>query len=69
MAKLQVYLHREELDALRKAARRSGRSVAQLAREAILSFVVKGAAAPVALWDGKPRRASIDHDSVHGERK
>ncbi len=34
MEKIQVYLPKEELDALRKAAARSGRSVADLVREA-----------------------------------
>jgi len=35
MEKTQVYLRKEELDALRKAAARSGRSVAELVRYAI----------------------------------
>jgi len=68
MEKMQVYLRNEELDALRKAAARSGRSVAELVREAIRTTVLKPAAAgPVALWDGTPKRSSIDHDSVHDE--
>ena len=25
------------------------------------------AAGPVAIWDGEPKRASTDHDSVHDE--
>ncbi len=33
--KTQVHLRDEELEALREAARRSGRSVAELAREAV----------------------------------
>jgi methionine synthase II (cobalamin-independent) len=68
MEKTQVYLRKEELDALRKAAARSGRSVAQLVREAIRTVVLAPeAAGPVAIWDGEPRRTSIDHDSVHDE--
>ena len=66
--KTQVYLPKEELDALRKAAARSGRSVAELVRDAIRKFVLKpSAAGPVAIWDGEPKRNSIDHDSVHDE--
>jgi hypothetical protein len=68
MEKTQVYLPKEELDALRKAAARSGRSVADLIREAIRKVVLRPAASgPVALWDGEPRRTSLDHDSVHDE--
>jgi hypothetical protein len=68
MEKTQVYLRKEELDALRKAAARSGRSVAELVREAIRKVVLKPeASGPVAIWDGKPKRLSVDHDSVHDE--
>ena len=68
MDKIQVYLRKEELDALRKAAARSGRSVADLVREAIRKVVLKTpATGPVAIWDGDPRRTSIEHDSVHDE--
>ncbi len=68
MEKTQVYLRKEELAALREAAARSGRSVAQLVREAIRKVVLKPhAAGPVAIWDGEPKRLSIEHDSVHDE--
>ncbi len=68
MEKTQIYLRKEELDALRKAASRSGRSVADLVRDAIRKVVLKPqAAGPVAIWDGEPRRVSIEHDSVHDE--
>ena len=68
MEKTQVYLPREELEALRAAAARSGRSVAELIREAVRKTVLKTrSAGPVALWDGEPRRTSIEHDSVHDE--
>jgi hypothetical protein len=68
MEKTQVYLPKEELDALREAAARSGRSVAEVIREAIRQVVLKPhAAGPVAIWDGEPKRTSIDHDSVHDE--
>ena len=68
MEKTQIYFRREELEALRKAAVRSGRSVADLVREAVRKFVLKPrAAGPVAIWDGKPKRSSLEHDSVHDE--
>ena len=68
MEKTQIYLHKEELDALRKAAARSGRSVAELVRDAIRKVVLKPqTAGPVALWDGEPKLTSIEHDSVHDE--
>jgi ribbon-helix-helix CopG family protein len=68
MEKTQIYLPKEELDALRKAAARSGRSVAELVREAIRKVVLKPpTAGPVALWDGEPRRSSVEHDAVHDE--
>lgn len=69
MEKTQVYLRKEELAALRAAAARSGRSVAELVREAIRKVVLKPhAGGPVGIWDGKPKRPSSDHDSVYDER-
>jgi ribbon-helix-helix CopG family protein len=68
MEKTQVYLRRDELDALRKAAARSGRSVAEVIREAIRRTVLKPpSAGPVAIWDGEPKRTSVEHDTVHDE--
>lgn len=68
MEKTVIYLRKEEPDALRKAAARSGRSVPELVREAIRKTVLKPPSGnPVALWDGKPRRTSVEHDSVHDE--
>jgi hypothetical protein len=68
MEKTQVYLRKEELDALRQAAARSGRSVAGLVREAIRKVVLKPpASGPVAIWDGEPKQTSIEHDSVHDQ--
>jgi len=68
MEKTQVYLRKEELDALRKAAARSGRSVAELVRDAVRKTILNPqAAGPVAIWDGEPKRTSLDHDSVHDE--
>jgi len=68
MEKTQVYLRKEELEALRQAAARSGRSIAELIREAIRKTVLKPATAgPVAIWDGKPKRISVEHDSIYDE--
>jgi hypothetical protein len=68
MEKTQVYLRKEELDALRKAAARSGRSIAALIRDAVRKVVLTPSAdGPVAIWDGMPKRSSMEHDSVHDE--
>ena len=68
MEKTQIYLRKEELAALRIAAARSGRSIADLVREAIRKVVLKPSArGPVAIWDGEPKRSSLEHDSVHDE--
>ena len=68
MEKTQVYLRKEELKALREAAARSGRSVAEVVRDAIRKFVLKPhGPGPVAIWDGQPKRTSVEHDSVHDE--
>jgi hypothetical protein len=68
MEKTQIYLRKEELNALRAAAARSGCSMAKLVRDAISKALLKPpAAGPVAIWNGKPKRRSIKHDSVHEE--
>lgn len=69
MTKTQVYLRDEELDALHRVAEKTGRSVADLVREAIrrvwLRPVGKG---PIGLWDGPAPRTSLEHDSIYDER-
>jgi hypothetical protein len=66
MKKIWIHLPKEELQALREAAARSGGSVAELVREAIRKYVLKPTATgPVAIWAGEPRRTSVEHDSVH----
>lgn len=68
MVKTQVYLRPEELDALHRTARRSGRSVADLVREAIRCvWLRRPARGPVALWDGVPTRTSVEHDTIYDE--
>ena len=69
MVKTQVYLPAEDLEALQKVARRSGRSVADLVRDAIRRVWLRPAAGgPVALWDGDPTGTSVEHDAIYDER-
>ena len=66
MVKTQVYLREEELEQLRDTARRSGSSVAALVREAVRRVWIRpGEDGPVGLWDGEPRRTSVEHDSIY----
>lgn len=66
MTKTQVYLHDAELEALHQTARRSGRSVADLVREAIRQTWLRSPNhGPVALWDGRAKKTSVDHDSIY----
>ncbi|MDE0479260.1 MAG: ribbon-helix-helix domain-containing protein [Gammaproteobacteria bacterium] len=66
MIKRQVYFQDEEFVLLQQTARRSGRSVADLVREAVrrvwLDSEPKG---PVALWGGPVRIPSTEHDSIY----
>jgi hypothetical protein len=66
MEKIQIYLRKDELDALRAAAKRSERSIAALVRDAIREIVLKSPG-PVAIWHGELKRISIDHDTAHDE--
>lgn len=66
--KTQVYFPEEDLDELHRVARRTGRSVAALIREAVRDrWLQPKSAGPVALWDGEPRRTSVDHDSIYDQ--
>jgi len=68
MEKTQVYFPKEELDAIRRAAARSGRSIAQVIRDAVRQVVLKPpGSGPVAIWDGKPKRTALEHDTVHDD--
>jgi hypothetical protein len=68
MTKTQVYLRDEELKALHRVARSSGRSLADLIREAIRRVWLRpNGEGPVGLWDGTPNRTSVEHDTVHDE--
>ena len=66
MIKTQIYLPEEDLKALQTTAKRSGRSVADLVREAIRRvWLHPPADGPVAIWDGVPTRTSIEHDTIY----
>lgn len=65
---MQIYFPKEELDALREAAEKSGRSVADIVRESVRKTVLKSKAkGPIALWSGKIRKSSLEHDSIYDD--
>jgi len=68
MRKTQVYFSDADLAALHRVAERSGRSVADLVREAVRRvWVGQERPGPVGVWDGEPRRTAVDHDSVYDD--
>jgi hypothetical protein len=68
MTKTQVYFRAEQLKELHRIARKTGRPVAELIREAVeKTFPVRSAKGPVALWDGPFAGCSADHDSAFDE--
>ena len=69
MVKTQISLPEQDLKALRETAKRSGRSVADLVREAIRRvWLPPPSDGPVALWDGVPTGTSVEHDEIYDER-
>ena len=65
--KTQIYFPEPDLAALHKAAKKAGKSVAEMVREAVRrTWLREPPQGPVALWDGKTRPA-IDHDSIYDE--
>lgn len=69
MVKTQIYFPEEDLQALRSTAKRSGRSVADLVREAVRRVWLRPPAdGPVALWDGVSTLSSIEHDAIYDDR-
>ena len=70
---MQIYLPQEELDALRRIAARSGRSVAAVVRDAIRKVVLPPSAPEpsakglVAIWDGEPKHSPVEHDMIYDQ--
>ena len=61
MEKIQVRLRKEEVVALRQAARRSGRSIGELVRDAVRkTIIMPHTRGPVAIWDGEIKQISMD---------
>ena len=68
MTKTQVYFRDEELRALHSTAQQTGRSVADLVREAVRKVWVRDqAGGPIALWDGEVTCSAVDHDSIYDD--
>jgi hypothetical protein len=63
MKKTQGNLSKKEMNVLRKAAARSRRSVTSLHNA--VRGPKRAVLGPVALWDGKPKRTSVEHDSIY----
>jgi hypothetical protein len=68
MKKTQIYFSEEDLAALHETARRTGKSVAGLVREAVrCTWLRPTSRGPVALWDGPTKRTSVEHDTIYDE--
>ena len=68
MTKTQVYLPKSELRELHRVAKRTGKSVAQLVREAVRrSCLPTASSGLIGLWDGAVRKTSFDHDSIYDQ--
>jgi hypothetical protein len=68
VTRIQFRLRDDERRSLHEVARRSGRSLTDLIREAIRRVWLRGGGeGPVGLWDGVPRRTSVEHDTVHDD--
>jgi hypothetical protein len=68
VTKTQVYFSDEQLEALHRVAKREKRSVAELIREAVGRVWLRPEdRGPVALWDKRARRTSVEHDSIYDE--
>jgi ribbon-helix-helix CopG family protein len=66
--KTQVYLPADQLAQLHKLAKSSGRSVADLIREAISRVWLRPSArGPVSLWAGPIKKTSVEHDAIYDE--
>jgi len=68
VTKTQVYMSADQLEALHRVAKREGRSVAELIREAVGRVWLRPAdRGPVGLWSKPARRTSVEHDTIYDE--
>jgi len=67
MEKTQVYLRKDELDALREAAARSGGAWQSWSAMPSERSCSSRRHRPGCHLDGEPKRTSVEHDSVHDE--
>lgn len=66
VTKTQVYLSDEDLKALHRLSKRSGKSVAALIREAVRTVWLRPEPeGPVAVWDGPVKGAAMNHDAIY----
>ncbi|HEY8205915.1 MAG TPA: CopG family transcriptional regulator [Myxococcaceae bacterium] len=66
--KTQVYFDETDLKALRRVAKRRGRPVAELIRDAVKTVLLPGPAkGPVDLWNGPLNGTSVEHDAAFDE--
>ena len=66
MIKWQVYFHEGEFELLQSAAKRSGRSVAELVREAVRRVWLRPTSeGPVGLWDAPTAHNAMEHDTIY----
>lgn len=60
MIKTQVYFPEQDLAALHRAARKAGKSVAEMVREAVRrTWLLPEVDGPIALWPGKLPRPAV----------
>jgi hypothetical protein len=62
MKKTRVYSRKKALDVRRKATARSSRAVSAVAQDSSRPELKPRVSGPVAIWDGTPKRSSIEHD-------
>jgi metal-responsive CopG/Arc/MetJ family transcriptional regulator len=68
MVKTQVYLPEADLKELHRVARRRGRKVAELIRDAVREvWLHRDSQDPVDLWTGPLNGGSADHDAAFDE--
>jgi len=63
-------MNKRQAPLLRTASPRSSRGGVRLVRETTCKIALKPgqALAPVAIWNGKPKRTSVEHDNLGDQR-